>query len=177
MKNKDVKYLQKVPWSGERTSFRAYRDVTRRDQLTTGCSCQTIHRCNHRHRTSGNGHHQLRTGLKRFSARIFISSYLKRRYSFFCDKRNNFCRKNLRLISPCTSSFRSCPAEKTFPGTDVNTIERRLLSLSFFLISRDSVFNISNDRELREAGSLNRMILTYGAKDNEADKFSDKYRV
>jgi len=59
-----------------------------------------------------------------------------------------------------TSSFRLCPAENTFPGSDINTIDRRFLLSSSLLISVTKVFSIPNDRELREEESLKRIVLT-----------------
>lgn len=73
----------KVPWSGKGTSFRAHRDVTCRDQLTTSCSCQTVHRRDHRHRALTNGPHEFCTGLEHVLVEFSVGSCLKRKLMIF----------------------------------------------------------------------------------------------
>lgn len=73
----------RVPWSGERTSFCAHRNITRRDQLTASCGCQTIHRRDHWYRALTNGPHQLRTGLEHVLVGFGIRSRLNVPMIFF----------------------------------------------------------------------------------------------
>lgn len=141
----------RVPWSGEWTSFCAHCDVTCRDQLTASCGCQTVHHRDYWYRALTNDPHQLRTDLENILVRLSIRSRLNVPMILFyttSTKRSSYGNA-LR-----TSSFRLCPAENIFPGSDISTIDRRSLLFSSLLISVTKVFNIPNDRELREEESL-----------------------
>lgn len=147
----------KIPWSGKGTSFRAHRDVTCRDQLTASCSCQTVHRRDHRHRALTNGPHQFCTGLEHVLVGFGVRSCLKRKLMIFLYDEYKKVLRGSGILR--TNSFRLCPAENTFPGSDVNRIDRRSLLSSSLLISLSKIFSISNDKEFREAESLKRMVL------------------
>lgn len=76
-------YFYEVPWSGKGTSFRAYCNVTCRDQLTTSCSCQTVHCRDHWYWTLTNGSHQFCTSLKHFLVELSVYNCLNRKLMIF----------------------------------------------------------------------------------------------
>jgi len=64
------------------------------------------------------------------------------------------------LIRLQTNSLILCPAENILSDLDASMIDRRFLLWLSLLISLIKDFNISNDKELRDAGSFNWMVLT-----------------